>query len=194
MSKSNSNTFISLMQVFDDICENSISKTVSGSSYVSNGTLDVVGNYNFSPYTADYITKPFDSFGRRWYDFNYWWNTPTITYKIETPSYPVSNYSVTKEGTSIIEIAVSGFNADEITVKREDLKIIVEGKKADSKKDDRKYIYKNIGERDFTLEYIGSEKWDYDKLSVKLNAGILEIRIPIKEECKPVNKVYKITN
>ena len=92
----------------------------------------------------------------------------------------------------MIEIAVSGFESDEITVKREDLKIIVEGKKKEKEIDDRKYIYKHIAERDFVLEYTGSDKWDYDKLSPKISKGILSIFIPIKDDCKPVNRTYKI--
>jgi HSP20 family molecular chaperone IbpA len=170
------------MQTFDDICYNAL-KVVSNSA---NSTFnDVLSTDPFYDY----------SYGKRNnFDWTWWWTQPSlITYRIETPSYPVSNYSVTDEGTSIIEIAVSGFNEDEITVKREDLKIIIEGKKV--KKDEKikkEYVYKNIAERDFELSYVGSEKWDYNKLNVSLNNGILKIVIPLKEECKPINQTYKI--
>jgi HSP20 family molecular chaperone IbpA len=180
MNNKNSNNLISLMQCFDDICENAVKSTTEITSSLNSAVMTTGGTY-FYPY-SDWI-----------YDFNYLWTNP-ITYKIETPSYPVSNYSVTKEGTSVIEIAVSGFNADEITVKRDDLKIIVEGKKTeDEENNERKYMYKHIGERDFSLSYVGSDKWDYDKLTVKLKNGILRIDIPIKDECKPINKTYKIS-
>jgi HSP20 family molecular chaperone IbpA len=180
MNNKNSNNLISLMQCFDDICENAVKSTTEVTGSWDSAAL-TTGGIHYYPYT-DWV-----------YDFNYLWTNP-ITYKIETPSYPVSNYSVTKSGTSIVEIAVSGFNADEITVKREDLKIIVEGKKKEDEEiNERKYMYKHIGERDFSLSYVGSEKWDFDNLKVSLKNGILRIDIPILEECKPVNKTYKIS-
>jgi HSP20 family protein len=198
MTKQISNNSISLMQCFDDIFDTvekaCSSITTNNSTTIANCSISsgdnlILGSYNYYPYDTDSWRVPLT---RRWNDFSYIWTIPTIKYEIETPTYPVSNYSIMKDGTSVIEIAVSGFYSDEITVKREGLKIIVEGKKVSKDEVERKYIYKHIGERDFTLEYTGSEKWDYDKLSVKLNNGILKIEIPIKEECKPVNRVYEI--
>lgn len=200
------NSLIQLMDCFDDICENA-TKTVSnslkssgissnycssnssGSSYfttfgdTTNGTWTMI-DYPFSDYR----------YGRRWNDFSYlWYPTTTITYKIDTPSYPVSNFGVTEDGTSIIEVAVSGFDKEDIIVRREDLKIIVTGKKKEEKEEQKvKYIYKHIAERDFTLEFLGSEKWNFDALKAQISNGILKIEIPIKEECKPVNTTYEI--
>jgi HSP20 family molecular chaperone IbpA len=192
MTNKNTTTLISLMNAFDDICEKALKPSiVPTSTFLSDSTISTGNTIT----TGDTIYGSYQYSPSDWYDWNYWWSTPSITYKIETPSYPVSNYSVKKDGTSVIEIAVSGFDSEEITVKREDLKIIVIGEKKEGKGvGDRKYIYKHIGERDFELSYCGSEKWDYDKLNVKLSKGILSIEIPIKEECKPINKTYKISN
>jgi HSP20 family molecular chaperone IbpA len=185
MSNKNSKNLISLMSVFDDICDVCINNTPSSissdcSSNYSTSTDDtlMIGKYNYYPQ-----------------DFSYLWGLPyyTFDYKVDTPSYPVSNFSVLEDGTSIIEIAVSGFKSSEISVKREDLKIVVVGKKEGREKNDsRKYIYKNIGERDFTLDFQGSSKWDYDKLEATIKNGILSIHIPMKEECKPINTIYPI--
>jgi len=184
MLNKNSN-LISLMQCFDDICEDAIkivdsSFNTSANCFIPNNTT---GGNNFYP-------------SRNWYDFEYWWTKPitTTTYLVDTPSYPVSNFSVMRDGTSVIEVAISGFESDEVTVKREDLKIIVEGKKKNqNKEDDRKYIYKQIAERNFSIDFLGSDKWDYDKLKAKIKNGVLKIEVPMKEECKPVNRVYEIS-
>ena len=191
MSNKHNSNIILLMQTFDDICDNAL-KVVSDSVNL-NSSGDLVSNSNSDVYSLGYYDA--DYWGRQWndYDFTWWWRQPTITYHIDTPSYPKSNYSITDDGTSIIEVAVSGFNEDEITVRREDLKIIVEGKKINKEEKVKKgYVYKNIAERDFDLYFQGTPKWDYDKLKVSLKNGILKIIIPIKNECKSIYKTFEI--
>lgn len=200
------NSLIQLMDCFDDICENAI-KTVSNcvqeNSNSNNCTSLISSNsitYSGSTYTGeDWIIPSLSNYydyryGRRWNDFSYlWYPTTTITYKIDTPSYPVSNFGVTEDGTSIIEVAVSGFDKEDIIVRREDLKIIVTGKKKEEKNEQKvKYIYKKIAERDFEISFVGSEKWNFDKLTAKINNGILRIEVPIRDECKPINTTYEI--
>jgi HSP20 family molecular chaperone IbpA len=182
MNNKNFSNTISLFQAFDDICDKALT------SYTNNST----GTSNIKTYVGDVI----DIYKDWHYDFGWIWTQPNYVfdYKIETLTYPVSNSSILDDGTSVLEIAVSGFSSDEITVKREDLKIIVEGKKQkeeETKK--KKYLYKQIAERDFTMEFIGSDKWDFNNLKVLLKNGILRIEVPILESCKPVNKIYKIT-
>lgn len=113
--------------------------------------------------------------------------------KSSVPKYPVSNFSIDKDGTSLIEIAVSGFSLDEITVERNDTKLEVKGKRKDKEDDnEKKYLYKNIACRDFELSYDVSDKWDFDKIDIVLKKGILTIKIPLLEECKPIKKAFKI--
>lgn len=108
-------------------------------------------------------------------------------------SYPVTNFSCDKDGNVLIEIACTGFELDELTVERKDLKIIVEGKRKNKEAaEDRKYFYRNIATRDFTREFMGSEKWCFDKLSVSYKDGLLAIAIPLKEEFQPVRQKYEI--
>lgn len=184
----NKNSSISLYTVFDDIFDTA-SKMFETLSYnsSSNNLLSATGG-------TFWIGDPIDfTQYRRWNDWV--WNYPnyTFNYKIETPSYPVSNFGIDKDGNSIIEIAISGFDKDEVSVRREDLKIIVEGKKKEKKEEkDTKYVYKHIAERDFILEFDGSSKWNYEKLDAKIKNGILKIVIPVLEEHKPSYKKYQI--
>ena len=108
-------------------------------------------------------------------------------------SHPVTNFSVDKDSNFLIEIACTGFEQDELTVERKDLKIIVEGKRKNKEtSEDRKYFYRNIATRDFSKEFSGSEKWCFDKLSVSYKDGLLAISIPLKEEFQPVRQKYEI--
>lgn len=177
MSKTSFSNSISLSSIFNDVVD-----AVYTSATTTTTSADVVGSILYYDYTA-----PIKN--------NLWQLVEDFTYPIiTTPPYPVSNYSVDENLTSIISIAVSGFSDEEITIKREDMKLIVEGKKSKEreKEDKRKYFYKNIAERDFRLSYDGSDKWDFDKLEAKMSKGILNIEIPLKEEHKPVKQEFKI--
>jgi len=108
-------------------------------------------------------------------------------------SHPVTNFSCDKDGNVLIELATTSFEADELVVSREDLKIIVEGKRKNKEtSEDRKYFYRNIAARDFRKEFTGSEKWCFDKLSVSYKDGLLSISIPLKDEFQPVRQKYEI--
>ena len=174
MSKHNFSNSISLAGVFNDVV---------GSVYTITTTNGINGIDSYS--YLEYPTIRSD----------YWRLVEEFTYPvIYTPSFPVSNYSVDENLTSIISIAVSGFSDDEISIRREDLKLVVEGKKSlqRGQEDKRKYFYRNIAERDFKLEYQGSDKWDFDKLEARMSKGILNIEIPMKDEFKPIKQSFQI--
>jgi len=175
MSKHNySQNSVSLSSIFNDVVD-SIYTITSPSS--TSGTSVCDFTYYSFPKVKD----------------NFWQLVEEFTYPtIYTPTYPVSNYYVDEDMNSIIEIAVSGFSEEEISVKRDDLKLIVEGKQNKDKECKRKYFYRNIAERDFSVSYQGSTKWDFDKLEAKISRGILSIFIPMKEECKPIKQEFKI--
>lgn len=179
MSNKNFSNVVSLSQAFDDICDQTL-KAVSN--------LTTIGDYTT---TGIYYSPSYPN-----WDFSWIWSTPNYSfdYSLSLPSYPVSNVGIDSEGTTIIELAVSGFDSKEIEVKREDLKIIVEGKREKKEEEKKvKYFEQHIAKRDFSVSFLGSEKWDFDNLSVSLKNGILRIEIPILESCKPINKTYKIT-
>jgi HSP20 family molecular chaperone IbpA len=106
----------------------------------------------------------------------------------QIPTYPVSNYSVLKDGSSLIEVAVTGFADDELTVEKNGSKIIVRGKryKQEQKDSQKKYMYRNIACRDFELEFQGADSWDYSKIEADIDRGILSIKIPLTAESKPL--------
>ena len=102
-------------------------------------------------------------------------------------AYPPYNFVETDEGNFIIEFAVAGFEADEISVELDKRILAVEGKRAIDEDNEVPYQYHHRGisqknfQRKFTLgEYVEVE-------SVKLKQGILEIALVknIPEEERP---------
>lgn len=178
MSKQNYSGSVSLMGVFNDVIDTINTITTASTSK---------GSVSSNNYGYDYIYYPLKD--------NFWRVVEEFTYApIYAPSHPVSNYAVDENLNSIISIAVTGFNDDEIFIKREDLKLIVEGKKSKDREveDKKRYFYRNIAERDFTVSYQGSNRWDFDKLEATIENGVLDIIIPMKEECKPIKQSYSI--
>ena len=88
------------------------------------------------------------------------------------------------EDTRVLELAVAGFEKDEISVSQDNKKLIISAEKA-KKDEETKYLHKGIAQRKFTREYALWEFWNVK--SVDLNNGILYVVInrEIPEEKKP---------
>ena len=130
------------------------------------------------------------------------WTWPTIITvdvpKIDIPSYPVSNGWLKGDGSLFIQIACTGFEKFELTVKAEDNILSVGAKKLSHAKDfetqtkEWKQLFHNLPTRDFEWKRRLSNKYDLEKLEARVINGILEITIPLKEACKPVKKEFEI--
>ena len=190
-------------EIFNCVCSNTypeISYSITELNSKNVGNSVVAYNSSGNYYIGDYLPQR-----ETYLDFippisypQYIWidviqKTQCDDLKDSVPKYPVSNYSIDKDGTSIIEVACSGFEEDEIAIEREDLKLLVKGKRKNKEvEEDKKYLYKNIACRDFEIYYDVSEKWDFSKLEAQLKNGVLTILIPIKEECKPIRQSFKL--
>lgn len=105
-------------------------------------------------------------------------------------NYPPYNLKQIGEDSYLIEIALAGFNKEDITVKQEKNVLTIAG---ESKSDEGiGYIHKGIGGRNFTRTFSLAEYVEVD--SVMMIDGLLSVllmkRVP--EEAKP--KVFKITD
>jgi HSP20 family protein len=169
MNKSNSNV-VSLFEVIDNMFE----------SYNSYNYHDTAGNL------WDTELKNFP------YKISSWWADfkPPLIVK---PNYPVSNCYVLGDGTSILELAVTGFTKENLTIIREDDNLIIEGKRNKKHDENTKIVWDNIAYRDFKITYKCSAKVDLTKIKSTLENGVLKIIIPLKEESKPVKQVIDIS-
>ena len=105
-------------------------------------------------------------------------------------NYPPYNLKQIGEDSYLIEIALAGFNKEDITVKQEKNVLVITGEnKSDSSTG---YIHKGIGGRNFTRTFSLAEYVEVD--NVIMIDGLLKVflmkRIP--EEAKP--KVFQITD
>ncbi len=98
-------------------------------------------------------------------------------------SYPPYNIVKVSDDSLILEVAVAGFNEDEITVLVEDGYLKISGKK--SAETNVEYLYKGIGTRSFERSFALSK--DAIVESASFEAGILSVLVKeqVPEEKKP---------
>jgi HSP20 family protein len=105
------------------------------------------------------------------------------------PNRPVSNYYIEEDGTSIVEIATTGFSKDEIKVEVEgDLLHVCAEKKEQKQIEGRRIVHERIYQENFEIKYKLSSKMDVNSIKTKMENGILQISIAMKEEEKPIKK------
>jgi len=138
------------------------------------------------------------------------WKYPNTTWKwstiatttdfsnIDVPSYPVSNGWIKEDGSLFLQIACTGFGKSDLRVKIEDEVLSIRATKGhtldfeSSIKKGWKQLFHNLPTRDFEWKRRMSNKYDLEKLEAKVEKGILEITIPLKEACKPIKKEFEI--
>jgi HSP20 family protein len=99
--------------------------------------------------------------------------------------FPLSNVLVNKKsGDLVIEMALAGYNPEDVSIKTEDSKIVVEGK-AQTHDEDYEYQLRDIKQSSFKQPIPVSTKFDLSKLEAEFKNGILKMTIPVSEEKKP---------
>lgn len=97
-------------------------------------------------------------------------------------NYPPYNLVEVGEDTYMIELALAGFNKEDISVEQEKNVLTIKGS---SKEDPNKYIHKGIGARDFTRTFSLSEYMIV--AGVTMENGVLRVLVvrDVPEEAKP---------
>jgi len=105
-------------------------------------------------------------------------------------SYPPYNILKRNENTYEIEIAVTGFSKDEITVKVDQNRLIVTGVSDKSNDVTAEYLHRGLASRDFTREWTLAEHMIVGEGRIK--NGVLTVQIVrlVPEALKP--RVLKI--
>lgn len=99
--------------------------------------------------------------------------------------FPLSNVCVNKKsGDLVIEMALAGYNPEDISINTEDSKIVVEGK-AQKHDEDFEYRLRDIKQSAFKQSIPVSTKFDLSKLDAEFKNGILKVVVPVAEERKP---------
>ena len=107
---------------------------------------------------------------------------------ISAPMYPISDMYIEQDGTMRIEIAITGFDEDDIkiTAVGSDLTIIGNPtpiKNVAPRIPDKK-VYGKIKIEPFTLTYECGDTYNTAEATATFKKGILIVRIPLKKEFK----------
>lgn len=107
-------------------------------------------------------------------------------------NYPPYNIIKTGENTYKIEIAVSGFEKDEVTVEVDQDQLIVKGQR--SKLDDTgtEYLHRGLAARDFTRSWTLAEHMEVETGSIKNGVLTINLKRIIPESLLP--RKIKITD
>ena len=95
-------------------------------------------------------------------------------------SYPKDNI-INAENTVIIELALAGFNKDDIEIERDGASLVVSGSKSLAEDEEGvTYVRRNIAQRSFTKRYtVGTE---YKDIRARFKDGILSIHLEKQPE------------
>ena len=105
-------------------------------------------------------------------------------------NYPPYNLKQVGEDSYVIEIALAGFNKEDITVKQEKNVLTITGENKSDGNDG--YIHKGIGGRSFTRTFSLAEYVEVDHAMMLNGLLIVYLTKRVPEEAKP--KVFQITD
>jgi len=100
-------------------------------------------------------------------------------------SFPKVNV-IEKEDSYDIEIAVAGFDKDDVELELKDNAMLIKAdKKEERESEDKKYLTKEIASRSFRRTVVFPSEINADDVSAKYENGIIKCRVGKVEEDKP---------
>jgi molecular chaperone IbpA len=99
------------------------------------------------------------------------------------PSYPPYDIVALKDDVTLLNVAVAGFNKNEVSVTVKDSAVTIEGQKEDKQEGD--IVYQGIATRDFKFTLAIAEYWEVT--NAVLDNGMLTVQFNknLPEEKKP---------
>ncbi len=106
-------------------------------------------------------------------------------------NYPPYNVIKKDENNYELEVAVTGFAPDEVTVEIDQNQLIVKGERNGSDHDDIQFLHRGLAARDFTRTWTLAEHMEVDAGTIKNGVLRIAIKRVIPESLKP--RQLKIT-
>ena len=100
-------------------------------------------------------------------------------------NYPPYNVVKYNDDTYEIQIAVSGFEKDEVTVEIDQNQLIIKGEKADPVDENIEFLHRGLAARDFTRAFTLAEHMEVGEGTIKNGVLKIEIKRVIPEALKP---------
>jgi molecular chaperone IbpA len=105
-------------------------------------------------------------------------------------NYPPYNVIKHDENSYEIQVAITGFNKDEVTVEIDQNQLIVKGQHKDDDEDSSTYLHRGLAARNFTRSWTLAEHMEVGEGRIKNGVLTIELRRVIPEALKP--RVLKI--
>jgi len=100
-------------------------------------------------------------------------------------NYPPYNVVKYNDDTYEIQIAVSGFEKDEVAVEIDQNQLIIKGEKADPVDENIEFLHRGLAARDFTRAFTLAEHMEVGEGTIKNGVLKIEIKRIIPEALKP---------
>ncbi len=100
--------------------------------------------------------------------------------------FPPYNIYALKDGAAKIEVALAGYGLENVSLRADDGKLIIEGKKepeADS--DECRCTYRGIKASSFKTSIPVATKFNLSQAKATMKDGMLSVVVPLAEERKP---------
>jgi molecular chaperone IbpA len=105
-------------------------------------------------------------------------------------NYPPYNILKHDENSYELEIAVTGFAKDEVTVEIDQNQLVVRGERKREESDETQYLHKGLANRDFTRSWTLAEHMEVGEGSIKNGVLTIALKRVVPEALKP--RVLKI--
>jgi molecular chaperone IbpA len=106
-------------------------------------------------------------------------------------NYPPYNILKHDEDTYEIEIAVTGFDKDEVVVEIDQNNLVVRGQREEVDLNDPTYLHRGLATRDFTRSWTLAEHMEVGKGRIKNGVLTIELKRVVPDSLKP--RVLKLT-
>lgn len=100
-------------------------------------------------------------------------------------SYPPYNVVKYDSNTYEIQIAVSGFDRDEVSVEIDQNQLIIKGTHATAPDEEVQYLHRGLAARDFTRSFTLAEHMEVGEGSIKNGVLKIEIKRVVPDALKP---------
>jgi molecular chaperone IbpA len=105
-------------------------------------------------------------------------------------NYPPYNILKHDENTYEIEVAVTGFQPEDVTVEIDQNQLIIKGHRSRVDNDETTYLYRGLATRDFTRTWTLAEHMEVGEGRIKNGVLTIELKRVIPDTLKP--RVLKI--
>ena len=109
-----------------------------------------------------------------------------VTEEVErSTKYPPYNIVKTSDNDYAIEVAVAGFEKDQLSIEQEDDKITVKGEVTAVEDDVTEFVYRGIAKRPFTRVFTVAENVEVTGANIKNGMLVITLEHHVPEDSKP---------